>query len=92
MCAANSSGAAVIEKTPLVLLTSNMRMNLNMFEAAYSHRVSKFIFISSNTVYPVSNRAMKENDANFNFFEKYFIVGWMKSFSEILGEIYSKKN
>ena len=27
MCAANSSGAAVIEKTPLVHLTPNMRMN-----------------------------------------------------------------
>jgi GDP-L-fucose synthase len=91
MCAANSSGAAVMEKTPLVHLTPNIRINLNMLEAAYSKGVSKFIFISSNTVYPVGNFAMKEKDAKFNFFEKYHVVGWMKRFSEIVCEIYSKK-
>ena len=36
-------------------------------------------------------RKMKEKDSNFNFFEKYFIVGWMKRFSEIMCEMYSKK-
>ena len=91
MCAANSSGAAVMEKTPLVHLTPNIRMNLNMLEAAYSKGVSKFIFISSSTVYPAGNFAMKERDAKFNFFEKYHVVGWMKRFSEIVCEIYSKK-
>ena len=91
MCAANSSGAAVMEKTPLVHLTPNIRMNLNMLEAAYSQGVGKFIFISSNTVYPVSNFAMREIDAKFDFFEKYHVVGWMKRFSEIVCEIYSKK-
>ena len=34
MCAANSSGAAVMEKTPLVHLSPNIRMNVNMAEAA----------------------------------------------------------
>tara|TARA_B110000238_G_C16063104_1_gene411444 strand:+ start:74 stop:1027 length:954 start_codon:yes stop_codon:yes gene_type:complete len=91
MCAANSSGAAVMEKSPLVHLTPNIRMNLNMLEAAHLHSVNKFIFISSNTVYPVSDFAMKEGDVQFNFFEKYHIVGWMKRFSEIVCEIYSKK-
>jgi len=91
MCAANSSGAAVMEKSPLVHLTPNIRMNLNMLEAAHLHSVNKFIFISSNTVYPVSDLAMKEGDVQFNFFEKYHIVGWMKRFSEIVCEIYSKK-
>lgn len=91
MCAANSSGAAIMEKTPLVHLTPNIRMNLNMLEAAYSQFVNKFIFISSNTVYPVGNYAMKEADAKFKFFEKYHTVAWMKRFSEIVCEIYSKK-
>jgi GDP-L-fucose synthase len=91
MCAANSSGAAVMDKTPLVHLTPNIRMNLNMLEAAYSQGVCKFIFISSNTVYPVSNFAMRETDAKFDFFEKYHVVGWMKRFTEIVCEIYSKK-
>jgi len=91
MCAANSSGAAVMEKTPLVHLSPNIRMNINMAEAAYEAGVQKFIFISSNTVYPHVDFSVKEEDASFDFFEKYFVVGWMKRFSEVIMEIYSKK-
>jgi GDP-L-fucose synthase len=91
MCAANSSGAAMIEKTPLVHLSPNIRMNINMAEAAYEANVQKFIFISSNTVYPYVDFAVKEKDASFDFFEKYFVVGWMKRFSEVVMEIYSKR-
>ncbi|WP_440924845.1 NAD-dependent epimerase/dehydratase family protein [Candidatus Pelagibacter sp.] len=91
MCAANSSGAAVMEKTPLVHLTPNMRMNLNMLEASHKNNVKKFVFISSNTVYPVSDYSMKENDSNYNFFYKYHTVAWMKKFSEIVCDIYSNK-
>lgn len=91
MCAANSSGAAVMEKTPLVHLSPNIRMNVNMAEAAYEAGVQKFIFISSNTVYPLVDFSVKEDDASFDFFEKYFVVGWMKRFSEVIMEIYSKK-
>ena len=91
MTAANSSGAGVIEKTPLVHLTPNLIMNALMLEAAYTNNVSKFCFISSNTVYPVTDFAVKECDANFDYFEKYFIVGWMKRFSEIMCEMYSTK-
>ncbi len=91
MCAANSSGAAVMAKTPLVHLTPNIRMNLNMLEAAYKSGVKKFIFISSNTVYPNVNYAVKEKDANFKFFHKYYVVGWMKRFSEVVCDIYSNR-
>ena len=34
---------------------------------------------------------MSENDTNYKFFDKYFIVGWMKMFSEVMCEMYSKK-
>ena len=91
MCAANSSGAAVMEKTPLVHLTPNIRMNLNMLEASHKNKVKKFVFISSNTVYPVSRNSMTENDSNYNFFYKYHTVAWMKKFSEIVCDIYSNK-
>ena len=91
MAAANSSGAAVMEKTPLVHLSPNIRMNINMTEAAYEAGVKKFIFISSNTVYPHVDFAVKEEDASFDFFEKYFVVGWMKRFSEVIMEIYASK-
>lgn len=52
MAAANSSGAAVMETTPLVHLTPNIVMNAQMLAASYENKVKKFCFISSNTVYP----------------------------------------
>ena len=90
MLAANTSGAAVIEKTPLVHLTPNVIMNSQILSAAYENNVSKFCFISSNTVYPVTDFPVKENDVNYEFFSKYFIVGWMKLFSEKMSQMYSK--
>ncbi|MGE3538406.1 MAG: NAD-dependent epimerase/dehydratase family protein [Candidatus Tectimicrobiota bacterium] len=91
MCAANTSGAAVMEKTPLVHLTPNVLMNILMLEAAYAAQVKKFLFISSNTVYPVTDYPVKENDVTNEFFDKYFIVAWMKRFTEIVCEMYATK-
>lgn len=92
MCAANTSGAAVIENTPLLHVTPNVIMNTLMMEAAYEARVEKFLYISSNTVYPPFTHAVKENDAwKGQPFEKYFPVAWMKRFGEILAEIYATK-
>jgi GDP-L-fucose synthase len=91
LCAAVTSGAAVMAKMPLVHLTPNLIMNSLMLEAAYVANVKKTLFISSNTVYPVTDYAVKEEDVTNEFFEKYFIVGWMKRFSEIICEMYSTK-
>ena len=91
MCAANTSGAAVMAKTPLVHLTPNVLMNLLALEAAYAAGVKKFLFISSNTVYPVTDFPVKESDVTNKFFEKYFIVAWMKRFTELACEMYSTK-
>jgi len=89
MVAANTSGAAVMEKTPLAHLTPNVVMNSQILAASYENEVNKFCFVSSNTVYPVTNFAVKEDDVNYEFFEKYFIVGWMKLFSEKMTEMYA---
>ena len=42
MCAANSSGAQVMDTTPLVHLTPNIIMNARMLEASYKQSVKKF--------------------------------------------------
>ena len=89
MAAANSSGARVIQTTPLVHLTPNVVMNSRMLEASYKKGVQKFVFISSNTVYPVTERAVAEEDAGFEFYEKYEIVAWMKRFSEEMCRMYA---
>ena len=91
MCAANTSGAAVIEKTPLVHVTPNIIMNSLSLEAAHEAGVKKFVFVSSSTVYPCSDEPVKEEDAKFEFYDKYFCVGWMKSFTEVLCNMYSSK-
>ncbi len=91
LCAAVTSGAAVMEKTPLAHLTPNLVMNAQMLESAYKARVSKVLFISSNTVYPVTESPVKETEVTNDFFEKYFIVAWMKRFSEIMCEMYSTR-
>lgn len=91
MCAANTSGASVIETTPLVHVTPNVIMNSLILEAAHKAGVKKFLFISSNTVYPLTDYAVKEDDVNYSLYEKYFPVGWMKLFTEKMCEMYSTK-
>lgn len=91
MCAAVTSGANVIEKTPLVHVTPNVIMNSLMLEAAHIAGVKKFLFISSNTVYPLTDFPVKETDVNYDLYEKYFSVAWMKLFTEKMCEMYSTK-
>ena len=92
MCAANTSGAAVIENSPLAHVTPNVIMNTNMLDAAYSAGALKYLFISSNTVYPPYEHPVKEDEAFAgDLYEKYYCVGWMKRFSEILCGMYSEQ-
>ena len=91
-CAAETSGAAVIENTPLIHLTPNVIMNSLMLQAAYEAKVKKFLFISSSVVYPdISEWPMRETDVTDEFFPKYYIVAWMKRFTEIMCNMYSTK-
>ena len=91
MCAANTSGAQVMATTPLVHLTPNVIMNVSMLDAAYKAGVKKFLFMSSNTVYPLTDYPVKEDDCTNEFYEKYHIVAWMKRFTEIVCEMYDNK-
>ncbi|MFA4905594.1 MAG: NAD-dependent epimerase/dehydratase family protein [Candidatus Margulisiibacteriota bacterium] len=92
MCAANTSGAAVMAKTPLVHVTPNVIMNTLTLEAAYEAGVKKFLWFSSNTVYPPFDHPVKEDEMmKGEVFDKYFFVAWMKRFTEILCEMYGKR-
>ena len=91
MCAANSSGANVIVNSPIDHFTPNVIMNTNILQACHENNVKKFIFLSSNTVYPNTKKVMKEIDSKYSFFNKYHIVAWMKKFAEISCEIFSQK-
>lgn len=93
MCAANTSGAAVIAKDPLEHVTANVVMNAFMLNASYRAGVSKFIFISSSIVYPpTGNIPSREDEAMIGEpYEAYFSAGWMKRYGELLCRTYSEK-
>ena len=91
MCAANTSGAKIMATTPLVHLTPNILMNMQMLQAAYAAGVKKFLFISTNTVYPLTDFPVKESDVTNEFYESYHVVAWMKRFTEIVCDMYSSR-
>ncbi|HBR14570.1 MAG TPA: hypothetical protein DD723_03370 [Candidatus Omnitrophica bacterium] len=92
-CAANTSGAHVITNNPLTHVTTNIVMNAYLLEAAYQAKVLKFLWISSSTGYPsTGTRPMKEEEMMVGDpFDKYFGVGWMKRYSEVLCRMYAEK-
>jgi GDP-L-fucose synthase len=92
-CAANTSGAATMATTPMVHVTPNVIMNSLLLEAAYHAGVTKFLWLSSTTGYPVSGEAEVREEEMFNGdpFEKYYFVGWMKRFTEVLCKMYGEK-
>jgi len=93
LCAASTSGAATIAAKPMVHVTPNVLMNTQMLEAAYEAGVEKFLWLSSTTGYPPSgDRPVKEEEMfEGEPYDKYFFVGWMKRFTEILCKMYGEK-
>jgi len=92
MCAANTSGAGVMAATPLVHVTPNVVMNTLMLDAAYAAGVKKYLWLSSNTVYPAVEYPVKEHEMKpGDVFDKYYCVAWMKQFTEILCRMYAEK-
>lgn len=93
MCAANTGGAAVMQSKPLNVVTSDIVMNVRLLEAAYHADVKKIIFLSSVLVYPeIYGRNILEKDAYIGEpYEKYFSLGWMKRYSEILCQMCAEK-
>jgi Nucleoside-diphosphate-sugar epimerases len=93
MCAANTSGAAAIAKSPLDHVTPNILMNTQMLQAAWEARVRKFCFISSSVAYPPSgDRPVREEDMfTGDPPDVYFPAGWMKRSAEVLCRTYAEK-
>jgi GDP-L-fucose synthase len=93
MCAASTSGAAVIASNPIVHVTPNVVMNSRMLEASYLVGVKKFTWISSSVGYPPSgDRRVKEEEFfDGDPYDTYFASGWMKRYTEILCKMYSEK-
>lgn len=93
MCAANTSGAAVMANTPLSHVTPNVLMNTLMLQAAWEAGVKRFCFISSSAAYPPSGDRPVREDEMFagDPYDIYFPVGWMKRYVEVLCRTYAEK-
>ena len=90
--AASTSNAVDTVNDPLAHVTPNVAMNNYLIDAAYRNKVKKYIFLSSNTVYPPKGDSpVEETDFLFNApYPVYFPVGWMKRYAEVQCELYSK--
>ncbi len=88
--AAFSSGAEVIQNTPLVHITPNILMNMYILESSYNNGVKKVLTLSSSTSYPETIQAVTE-DMLFDGhpYKKYFAAGWTKRYMETLCQLYS---
>ena len=92
LAAANTSGAAEIVASPMSHVTPNLAINSRLLEAAHSAGCSRFLFISSGTVYePQGTQQIGESDGlSGQPADVYFAVGWMKRYTEILCRTYAQ--
>lgn len=90
--AASTSNAVDTVNDPLAHVTPNVAMNNFLIDSAYRNKVKKYIFISSNTVYPPKgDLPVDESDFLFDDpYPVYFPVGWMKRYAEVQCELYAK--
>jgi GDP-L-fucose synthase len=93
LCAAHTSGAAVIREEPLSQVTPNVMINTLMLHAAHSQGVKRFVFISTGCVYPDTGDRPSHEDEGLDGdpYPVYFAVGWMKRYAEILCRTYATK-
>jgi len=92
LCAANTSGAAMMAKNPIVHVTTNLLINSQVLEAACLAGVERLLFVSSTTVYPAVTYPVKEEEGfTGEPHPSYFGVGWMKRYIEKLAEFYYQR-
>jgi GDP-L-fucose synthase len=91
-CAANTSNALDTKVNPLIHVTANVEMNVNLMEQAWKNKVRKFMYISSNTVYPNIGSEYCTEDIEVqspNIYPAYKAVGNMKRYGETLCDFLS---
>ena len=92
LCAADTSGAAVMVNNPMAQITGNVLINTFFFEAAVLEKLDRLLFISSSAVYPDADYPVKEHEGfDGDPFETYFGVAWMKRYAEKLITFYHRR-
>tara|TARA_R100001129_G_scaffold186662_2_gene179916 strand:+ start:1230 stop:2201 length:972 start_codon:yes stop_codon:yes gene_type:complete len=92
LASAVSFGASFIQNNPLGLVNDNIIMNVNLLDCAYKNNVQKIVYFGSTTGYPDTAEVMhEENMFDGDPFDRYFSVGWMKRYTEVLMRLYAEK-
>lgn len=93
-CSANTSNALDTKFNPLLHVTPNVEMNTNLMEQSWRNKVKKFVFLSSNTVYPDigDEYATEEIDVQATpLIPIYKAVAGMKRYAESLCDFFSNQ-
>jgi len=93
-CAANTSNALDTKYNPLLHVTPNVEMIVNLMEQSWKNKVRKFLFVSSNTVYPDMFNDDCVEDMNIHatpLIPVYKGVGGMKRYGELLCDFFSNQ-
>ena len=92
LAGAVSFGASFIQNNPLDLVNDNIVMNVLILDACHKNGVKNIVYFGSTTGYPDSEEVMKEEDMFLGDpFDRYFSVGWMKRYTEVLMRLYAEK-
>jgi GDP-L-fucose synthase len=93
-CAANTSNALDTKFNPLLHVTPNVEMAVNLLEQSWKSKVRKFLYVSSNTVYPdLGDEDCAEwMDVHATpLIPVYKGVGGMKRYGELLCDFFSNQ-
>ena len=87
------SAAGVTASNPMAVITTDLVVTSQMLQAAWAAGVERFCLLSSTTIYPAADHAVKEEEAwSGPTYPVYFAYGWMRRYLERLSEFVSQKS
>ncbi len=87
------AAAGVTTTNPMSAITTNLVLNAQMLQAAWTANVDRMLIFSSSTGYPVANYPIKEEEMwNGPTHPTYFGYGWMRRYLERIGEFVASKS
>lgn len=88
--AATTSGAKDVVNSPYIHVTDNAIMNSLILRSCFHNKVKHIVFFSCTTMYPSSNKKLKEDDySNEKILKNYFGVAHTKLYIEKVCEFFS---
>jgi GDP-L-fucose synthase len=87
------SAAGVTVSNPMAVITTNLIVTVQMLQAAWMTNIERFLLLSSATVYPPADHAIKEEEIwSGPTHPSYFAYGWMRRYLERMSEFIVQKS